>query len=732
MLKTLRHLAPGIDLLAEHVLGDMFVWYVHDCESGRVGLWLLPTASREHIVERRDYLATRPARNLFRGRAPGQLRAWTVDGMVQVAARRGESHVGRGQGRSLRRGPASESLGFVTQDRCDAEGRCVITTTLSGSGLHVVHILSHVAGDPFIKVRTELSNHGTEAVAIDLLSAFSLGGITPFAADDAPERLVLHRFRSGWSAEGRHVAELLEDLHLERSWAGFNQSCERFGHSGSRPVTRFFPQTVIEDRVAGVCWGANIPCEGSWQIEVFRQDDLVNVSGGWADRETGHWTKLLQAGETLVTPEATLTVAKADLDATCQRLTAAQTRACNDQPSIEADLPICFNEFCTTWTNPTHDRMVSLADHLQGLGVTYLVIDDGWSRAANGAGHVSGDWIPDEKRFPHGLAATAKAIRDRGLIPGIWFEWEVARSPSQAAEDVRELIHRDGLVLTAGTRRFLDMRKKSAWEGVDRRMLSLLRAAQFGFLKLDYNEDIGFGIDQADSPGEGLRQHMRAVHDYLRHLRRELPDLVIENCSSGGHRLEPAFQGICAMGSFSDAHETDSIPIIAANLHRLILPRQSLVWAVLRTDDDEQRLVANLAATFLGRMCLSGEVDGLAPWAKGVLAAATSLYRLCVPIIREGSSHFFGPIIRSYNTPHGWQAIRRDGAGRCLVVVHRFTENEAIQVPLPSGSWRIVASLNDTATVLQISGQSLDIINERDGFSGAVALLETDGATRPL
>ncbi len=103
-----------------------------------------------------------------------------------------------------------------------------------------------------------------------------------------------------------------------------------------------------------------------------------------------------------------------------------------------------------------------------------------------------------------------------------------------------------------------------------------------------------------------------------------------------------------------------------------------------------------------------------------------------MPIIREGSSHFFGPIIRSYNTPHGWQAIRRDGAGRCLVVVHRFTENEAIQVPLPSGSWRIVASLNDTATVLQISGQSLDIINERDGFSGAVALLETDGATRPL
>jgi len=43
--------------------------------------------------------------------------------------------------------------------------------------------------------------------------------------------------------------------------------------------------------------------------------------------------------------------------------------------------------------------------------------------------------------------------------------------------------------------------------------------------------------------------------------------------------------GLCAMGSFSDAHETREIPIIAANLQRLILPRQSQVWAVLRKND---------------------------------------------------------------------------------------------------------------------------------------------------
>jgi hypothetical protein len=37
---------------------------------------------------------------------------------------------------------------------------------------------------------------------------------------------------------------------------------------------------------------------------------------------------------------------------------------------------------------------------------------------------------------------------------------------------------------------------------------------------------------------------------------------------------------LSAMGSSSDAHETREIPIIAANLQRLILPRQSQIWAV--------------------------------------------------------------------------------------------------------------------------------------------------------
>jgi alpha-galactosidase len=68
---------------------------------------------------------------------------------------------------------------------------------------------------------------------------------------------------------------------------------------------------------------------------------------------------------------------------------------------------------------------------------------------------------------------------------------------------------------------------------------------------------------------------MEAAFEFVQSIKREIPGIVIENCASGGHRLETKMMSISSMASFSDAHECPEIPIIAANLHRTILPRQS-------------------------------------------------------------------------------------------------------------------------------------------------------------
>ena len=210
-----------------------------------------------------------------------------------------------------------------------------------------------------------------------------------------------------------------------------------------------------------------------------------------------------------------------------------------------------------------------------------------------------------------------------------------------------------GRPLTSGVRRFWDFRQEWVQEHLAHKMIDLLRECGFGYLKIDYNETIGVGCDGAESLGEGLRSQIEAVQAFMARIRRELPDLVIENCSSGGQRNEPSMMALCSVGCFSDTHECVQIPIIAANMHRVILPRQNLVWCVLRPQDDARRLYYSLAATLLGRMCLSGDITRLPESGQRIVDEAIAFYRLAVPVIKQGFSRRYGPAGGQLRAPAG-------------------------------------------------------------------------------
>ena len=191
-------------------------------------------------------------------------------------------------------------------------------------------------------------------------------------------------------------------------------------------------------------------------------------------------------------------------------------------------------------------------------------------------------------------------------------------------------------------------------------------------MKVDYNETIGVGCDGAESLGEGLRQAVAATQDFFVKLTEEMPDLVIENCASGGHRLEPSMMELASMASFSDAHECKCIPIIAANLHRLIRPEQSQIWAVLRASDDIHRIRYSLCAGFLGRLCLSGDIFDVSDENWNEVLEAIAFYDKVKEIIRSGFTKVIRCKADSYGDPHGYQAVLRTLENKSLLVVHTF------------------------------------------------------------
>ncbi|HEY0256384.1 MAG TPA: glycoside hydrolase family 36 protein, partial [Candidatus Methylacidiphilales bacterium] len=361
----------------------------------------------------------------------------------------------------------------------------------------------------------------------------------------------------------------------------------------------------------------------------------------------------------------------------------------------------------------------------------YVVIDAGWSKKPEGYRDqgANGDWEIAPLSFPHGFAKLNAELRAQGQIPGIWFEFEVTTEGAHAHLLVEHQLKRHGRTLQIGPRHFWDFRDPWVIDYLSERVIEFLRREGFGYLKVDYNDTLGVGCDGPDGLGEGLRQHLCGVHRFFEKIREQLPELVIENCASGGHRLEPLMMGATSMSSFSDAHEGPEIPWISANLHRLVPPEKLQIWAVLRATDTRARLYYTLSAGFLGRLCLSGEVASLSTEQWNIAEEAMTLYRRIWPVIRHGWTRRFG--MEKQNSQHlqGWQAVRRcsnDGQ-RTLVVWHTFADFRAgaFDLPLPAGPWKLEHQFNPGSSV-KIGTSSLNVGGAAPLSGGVLILTRID------
>lgn len=530
-----------------------------------------------------------------------------------------------------------------------------------------------------IEVYSAFENLGEKETTIEMLSSFAIKDIK---ADK------IYRIQSFWSAEGKLKIDKCTDLLIEPSWSKYAMRVEKFGNIGSMPIRKYFPFIALENSETGAFIAVQLYSPSSWQIELLCTDDTISVVGGIADRDFGHWFKNVKKGEKFTTPKAVIATGKS-LNEVCDKLVKAQKP---DIPKIDEDMPIVFNEFCTTWGNPKFENIKKIADKLKGKGIKYLVVDCGWYKdPQKGWETTIGDWIYNQEMFPNGLKEVADYIKECGMIPGLWFEMEIVGRNANAFHNTDHLLKKDNVVITTGDRRFWDMTDPWVIDYLSSKVIKTLKDNGFGYLKVDYNDNIGIGCDGAESLGEGLRQRVLASQEFFIKIKNEIPDIVIENCSSGGHRLEPSMMEIVSQASFSDAHETASIPIIAANLHRVIKPEQSQIWAVLRAKDDDNRLYYSLINTFLGRMCLSGDVYELTDKQWDIVEKGICFYNKVSDIIKFGKTIKYENSIDSYNTPQGEQIVIRQYNGKLLVVAHRFANSKNVVIP----NYKILDSLGD-------------------------------------
>ena len=583
----------------------------------------------------------------------------------------------------------SRSIRFVKQEEHFSKDEEKITTICRDShGNTYRHDVSWVPGSKRLKVRVSFTNTSGHDQQLSWLPSIVLSNISPFYEQVPTGVLDLIRIRSKWAMEGRLDQRPVESFELEESWKPSGLALVQIAQYGTMPVRQFFPYLGLKDNRFDVTWLIMLEGKASWQLNAARLDNRLVLFGGLPDADNGHWYKDVAVGETYTTPFAYITVGHDELLKCSRRLQA---------PVQEDTLPIFYNEWGTTWGRPNAHLISESLPLLKQHSIDGYIIDAGWYKSKTSDWEQShGDWQVDMMRFPGGFKPVVEEIHQQGMEAGLWFEMETVGRLSEKFQDTESLVQRNGHVVTTLKRRFLNMTNSNVQAYLNRHVLELLRQNAFDYLKIDYNDSMGVATDDAESGAEGLEKNISATLKFIDKLHHEIPGLVIENCSSGGHRLTPAFIERTELSSFSDAHETHSIPIIAANEWLVIPASKNLIWCVLHADDTLEEMYFHLISTFLGRVCLSGDIRHLSTDQWHAVDQALTFYRANQRLIAHGQPFRFGSSILSYRNPQGYQVCgftdkeTLDESGRLLLIVFGFnlSNSEDVDLRLSSHEWQ--------------------------------------------
>lgn len=102
---------------------------------------------------------------------------------------------------------------------------------------------------------------------------------------------------------------------------------------------------------------------------------------------------------------------------------------------------------------------------------------------------------------------------------------------------------------------------------------------------------------------------------------------MIENCASGGMRMDGATLAVTQLQSTSDQQDPLRCPPIAVAAPSAVPPEQGAVWAYPQPEYDDDLIAFTLGGALLGRIHLSGRLDRMTDRQLGLVQDALTTYK---------------------------------------------------------------------------------------------------------
>jgi len=294
---------------------------------------------------------------------------------------------------------------------------------------------------------------------------------------------------------------------------------------------------------AGDVIGAALMYSGNYRVSIDTDDTEYHyyIAGINPDNSEYH----LKKGETLTTPHVAYTFSHEGLSGASRNFHRwgrnYQLRH-GDQERM-----ILLNSWEGVYFDINQKGMDQMMHDIKSMGGELFVMDDGWfgdKYPRKDDCSSLGDWVVDTNKLPDGIEGLLRDAKKNGVKFGIWIEPEMANTTSELYEAHPDWIIkaplREPVQGRGGTQVCLDLSNPKCQDYVFKIVDDLLtKYPEIAYIKWDANAPVMNHGSQYLSKDDQSHLFI-AIHEglikTLKRIRAKYPDVVIQDCASGGGR----------------------------------------------------------------------------------------------------------------------------------------------------------------------------------------------------
>lgn len=496
---------------------------------------------------------------------------------------------------------------------------------------------------PAIRQINTVKNEGTNAETLRYLSSARIQIESEGKLRwDHPDRFRLHLCRQGWATEGQWKEVTLRELGLGSANEGWTRTTVRLRSEGSWTTAYHYPILIIEDKEKNVTYFVENESGGTWEIQLGKMENQLYIDCNSCNSEHDGWFYTLKPQESFTARPAVYGMVSGGFTEAVKALNAYKRQT--SLKSWKNGTPlVCFNDYMNGTTGKPHANIYEMITSAGEAGCEVFCIDAGWFN--EDGENVLGDYYICDNRFaPYTFKDMIEHIKEMGMIPGVWFEFEAVVKGTELYNQPDCIRTRHGLPL-GGDRSFYNLKNQR----VRNHLMKFIRAVYdlgVRYIKNDYNQNtgIGSGEDGQNYSVESMR-HTLAFYDFIKEIYKEFPDMIIENCGSGAMRSDNATLKHFTLQSVSDQPNYIHYPSILEGTLAQMPPEKAGIWgftvplhrsvpyekadfkAFREQMINGEQMIFNMVNAMMGSMYLSGWLNHADDYNKSLAKSAVEVYK---------------------------------------------------------------------------------------------------------